>query len=299
MAKRALFLVNRKSRRGQENLEAIRNRLTEGGVELVEPDAESGDPSQSIRRYADEIELVVVGGGDGSIHLALPGLVETQLPLGVLPLGTANDLARSLKLPLDPVLACEVILEDNAQRIDLGKVNDQWFMNVASLGLSTEVTNRLTKGAKSRWGVFAYLFATMGALTKGRPFKVEIICDGKSYRSRSWQVAVGNGRSYGGGLTINEHAEIDDGVLDLYSLEVDQGWHLITMAVALLRGTLDPLHNVRTLRGKLIEVRSLRGRRHITADGEILGKTPARFEIVPDVLTVYRPLPVPGKEGWV
>lgn len=299
MAKRALLLVNRKSRRGQENLEAIRNRLTEGGLELVEPDSESGDPSELIRQHAAEVELVVVGGGDGSIHLALPGLVDTQLSLGVLPLGTANDLARSLELPLDPVMACEVILEGNAQRIDLGKVNDQWFMNVASLGLSTEVTDRLTRGAKSRWGVFAYLFATMGALVKGRPFKVEIICDGETYRSRSWQVAVGNGRSYGGGLTINEHAEIDDGILDLYSLEVEQGWHLITMVIALWRGTLDPLHNVRTLRGTKIEVRSLRRRRHITADGEMLGKTPARFEIVPAAITVFRPQPAPESEGWL
>lgn len=286
MSRRALFLVNSKSRRGRENLAQVRERLVTGGLDLIEPHDESENWSESIRRYRDDVELVVIGGGDGTINRALTDLLEAQLPFGVLPLGTANDLARTLQLPGDPVAACEVILNGRLRRIDVGRVNDRLFLNVASIGLAGELTRRLSRGAKSRWGVLAYVWAAFGALLRARPFLADIVCDDVCLRTRTWQVAVGNGRSYGGGLIINEGARIDDGLLDLYSMEFKRSWQILPLIPALWRGTLDPVHTVRTLRGTQFEVRSIRRSRTITADGEIVGQTPAVFQLLPQALSV-------------
>ncbi|MDZ4688351.1 MAG: lipid kinase [Planctomycetaceae bacterium] len=297
MPRRALFLVNRKARSGQHELQPIRERLTAGGLELIEPPGDLGDPTALIRQQGRDVELIVLGGGDGTINRALPGLLEVQRPFGVLPLGTANDLARTLELPTDPLAACDVILAGRTQPIDVGRINDRPFVNVASIGLAVDVTRRLTRGAKSRWGVLAYLWAAIGALIRGRPFRVEICCDGECLKTRTWQVAVGNGRSYGGGLTIHEDARIDDGLLDLYSLEVEQGWHILMMIPALWRGSLDPVPTVRTLRGRKIEVRPLGRPRSITADGELVGQTPAVFQLEPAALSVFVPAAIAQVSG--
>jgi hypothetical protein len=109
-----------------------------------------------IRRYQQQIDLVIVGGGDGTLNATIEAIIETQLPLGILPLGTANDLARTLAIPNSLPEACQIIASGNLRRIDLGSVNGKYFFNVASLGLSVKITQQLTKEIKRRWGIFAY-----------------------------------------------------------------------------------------------------------------------------------------------
>lgn len=289
MPRRALLLANPKSRRGQENLAGICDRLAAGGLELLEGTSVSGDSTAMLRTDGPSADVIILGGGDGTLHHALPVLLELQKPIGIIPLGTANDLARTLGLPLDPIAACDVILTGRLQSIDVGVVNDRPFLNAASIGLAVAVTQRLTRGAKSRWGILAYLWAAIGAFWHGRRFPVELECDGERVRARTWQVTVGNGRSYGGGLSVHEEARIDDGQLDLYSLEVREGWHLLGLIPALWRGTLDPISTVRTLRGPAMDVRTLKRPRPITADGELVGNTPATFRIRPRALQVFVP----------
>jgi len=290
MRPKALFLVNTRARRGQEDLAMIRERLS-GELDLIEPRPDSGDFSSVILEHASEVSRVIIGGGDGTLNHALRGLLEAQMPLGVLPLGTANDLARTLGLPSDPLEACDVILANYSQRIDIGQVNDRPYFNVASIGLGAEVTRRLSKGTKTYWGVFAYVWAAMGAMIGGRPFRVEITGNGQTLKTRSWQVAVGNGRNYGGGMTIHENARIDDGQLDLYSLEIKRSWQILPLIPALWRGTLDPVLPVRTMHGTAFDVRPVSHPRSIIADGELIGKTPAVFRLFPKALSVYVPQP--------
>ena len=285
---RALLLVNSKARRGKEDLAAVRERLIEGGLVLLEPESES-DFLTLVQRHRTEVDCVIIGGGDGTIHRALRGLIESKLPLGILPLGTANDLARTLEIPTDPVSACDIIIDGVTRSIDIGTVNDEPFFNVASIGLAAEVTRRLSRGTKTYWGVLAYAWAAMGAMLGGRSFSVEIRFDGESLKTRTWQIAVGNGRYYGGGLTIHENARIDDGILDLYSVEIKRRWQILPLIPALWRGTLDPVLPVRTLHGTEFEIRPLHQARSIIADGEFIGKTPASFKMIPGALTVYTP----------
>jgi YegS/Rv2252/BmrU family lipid kinase len=226
------------------------------------------------------------------LNAAIEGLVDTQLPLGILPLGTANDLARTLRIPQSIPKACQVIAAGQSQRIDLGKVNDKHFFNVASLGLSVQITRQLDKEVKRRWGVLAYAATAIQVIWKARPFRAEIRICGDSISVRTVQIAVGNGRYYGGGMAVADDAAINDERLDLYSLEYQNWWQIFLLLPAIWRGRQANLPGVRSLQGKEFEIYT-RKPQPINADGEIVTYTPAKFRLVPKAVEVFVPtLPV-------
>lgn len=194
MSSRALLLINRHARQGQKSLSEAIEYLKTLGFDLIEESTE--DPkhlTEVIFRYQHQVDLVIIGGGDGTLNAAVDALVETQLPLGILPLGTANDLARTLEIPNSLSEACQIIANGNLRHIDLGWVNGKHFFNVASLGLSVKITQRLTKEVKRRWGIFAYAATALQVIWEARPFTAEIVINGESVRVKTVQIAVGNG----------------------------------------------------------------------------------------------------------
>jgi diacylglycerol kinase (ATP) len=289
MSSRALVLVNRHARQGQKNLSEAIDYLETLGFNLIEEPIE--DPkhlSEVILRYQHQVDLVIIGGGDGTLNAAVDALVDTQLPLGILPLGTANDLARTLGIPNSLTEACKIIAYGDLRRIDLGCVNGKHFFNVASLGLSVKITQRLTKEVKRRWGIFAYAATALQVLCEARPFSAEIVINGKSFRVKTVQIAVGNGRYYGGGMAVAHDATIDDQMLDLYSLEVKHWWQIILLLPAMRQGRHIHWRDVRALQGEEIEVYT-RKPRPINTDGEITTYTPAHFRVIPEAVAVLVP----------
>jgi diacylglycerol kinase (ATP) len=290
MTRKALLLINRHARKGKQEISSIIHQLQELGLELLE--AEMPPPSQLsnvIRRYQDQVEMVIIGGGDGTLNAAIAGLIDTQLPLGLLPLGTANDLARTLEIPVDLAQACQVITEGNTQRIDVGWVNGQHFFNVASLGLSVKITRQLTKEVKQRWGVLAYAVTAFKVLWKSRPFHAEIrLVDGQTHKVKTVQIAVGNGRFYGGGMAVAPDAAINDGRLDLYSLGLQHWWQMLALFPLLHRGHHASTPWSDSWEGQEFHVQTRRSR-SINTDGEITTSTPAHFRVLPQALTVFTP----------
>jgi len=289
--RRALVFLNRRASRADRSGEDALTHLRDGGIALVEADpCDAPGMSVAIRRAAAEFDAVIVGGGDGTLNAAADGVAATGIPLGILPLGTANDLARTLGLPADPVAAAAVIASGTTRRIDLGEVNGHPFFNVASLGLSVAVAEELTTDLKRRWGVLGYAITATRVMRRSRPFFVTIEHDGLVERARTLQVAVGNGRFYGGGLAIADDATADDGRLDLYSLEV-RGWlGLVALAPWLRRGTHGRWRKVRAFGATDLTIRTRRPR-DINADGELVTQTPARFRVRPGAVTVFAPPP--------
>ncbi len=284
MAKRALLLINRHSRRGQEFSAQATQLLQETGIQLIEvPNAAPQAWTEVIRTWADRVDLVIVGGGDGTLNRAAEGLVATQLPLMILPLGTANDLARTLRLPKTLPEACQILQKGQTRRIDLGWVNGKYFFNVASLGLSTQITEKLSHGAKRRWGVLSYGLTAFQVLLQARPFRAEIRSGGEVIKVKTLQIAIGNGCFYGGGLQVAPDAAIDDQRLDCYSLETKKWWQVPFLIPALSQGKPGPW--LRTLASQEIEIHTRRPYR-ITTDGEMTSQTPAMFRMVPQALTV-------------
>jgi YegS/Rv2252/BmrU family lipid kinase len=289
MTLRALLLVNRHARQGQASLSQAINYLKELDFQLIEESTEHPKQLyQIIHKYKEQVDLVIVGGGDGTLNAVVDALVETQLPLGILPLGTANDLARTLGISNSLPEACKTIAQGELRRIDLGWVNGKHFFNVASLGLSVKITRSLTKEFKRRWGVLAYAVTALQVIWKSRPFTAEIRTKDRVFRAKTVQIAVGNGRYYGGGMAIVPDARIDDQRLDLYSLEISHWWEIIPLLPAMRNGRHIHRQNVRALNGREFEIYT-RKPRAINTDGEITTYTPARFCVIPKALAVLVP----------
>ncbi|MBW4634485.1 MAG: lipid kinase [Iphinoe sp. HA4291-MV1] len=289
MRHRALLLINRQARQGQKRLpEAIRC-LKQLDFDLIEEYTEQPQHLyEVIKRHQHEVSLVIVGGGDGTLNAVVDALVETQLPVGIIPLGTANDLARTLGIPNSLPEACQIIASGEIRRIDLGCVNGKHFFNVASLGLSVKITQRLTKKAKRRWGILAYAITALQVIWESRPFSAEISINGTSIPVKTVQIAVGNGRYYGGGMAVVHDATIDDQRLDLYSVEIKHWWQIIPLLPAMRKGRHIFSPSVRTINGQEIEIHT-RKPRPINTDGEITTYTPAQFHVIPNALAVLVP----------
>ena len=289
---RALIIINPNSRSGAaaDISEGIQ-LLESAGFELIQAESKSiGDTSKLIDQHCKQIDMVIIGGGDGSVSSAAKAIFQHQLVLAILPLGTANDLARSLGLPKDLLEVFKIIAANKRRKIDLGHFNDRYFFNAANIGLGTQVTHELTPEIKKRWGVLSYLRAAFAAFKKNRAFRATIIVDGTHYCVKSIQLAVGNGRFYGGGNVIDENAVIDDGVLKLYSLPPQTLWELLRAAPWLRAGKQHQVERTFTAIGKRIEINTSPSR-EIYADGESAGKTPSVFEIIPQAITVVHEEP--------
>lgn len=288
MTERALVVANPHSRSAGAGVDGAIAVLKEAGIEVFRPEWSEGETiSEVIRQHADAADLVVVAGGDGSLNAAAPAIIETGLPLGILPGGTANDLARTLGLPLDMTAAARVIAAGRTKAIDIGEVNGRPFFNVASLGMSARLADRLSRETKRRWGRLAYLITATEVLLEARPFSATIrLSNGEECQVRTLQIAVGNGRHYGGGMVVEETATIDDARLDLYSLEFEDTWKLPLMALSFRQGRHGLKDEVRTLKGPSFEVTTRRPM-PVNADGEIVTETPARFTVRPEAVTVF------------
>jgi len=282
------MLVNPNARRGGEAV-AVVPRLEAGGIAVViEHFASPAEAAADIVRRAAEFDLVIVCGGDGTVAAAAGGLREAGLPMGLLPLGTANDLARTLGVPLDLGAAADVIIAGRTERIDLGEVNGHPFFNVASLGLSAEVAQRLTREDKRRFGPLAYGLRVAEVLLTARPFKARIRVRGETITVRTLQIAVGNGRHYGGGQVVHEHACIKDGRLDLYSLDPRAVWKLALDFDRFRKGGHGAWDEVHTEKCLEFDIETRRPR-PVNADGDIVTETPAHFVVRPAAVEVFVP----------
>jgi len=287
--RRALVIVNAKSGSGRASLATALERLRAHGIEPVHRDCGTRDElSPLIVEHGREVDLVAVGGGDGTLNAAADGVMQVNRPLGVLPMGTANDLARTLGIPADLDAAVQIIAAGRTRRIDLGLVNGQPFFNVASIGLSAELAQKLTRDVKRRFGKLGYAVTAMRVLARARPFHATIVSETESVRVRTLQIAVGNGRFYGGGNVVEKDAAIDDQRLDLYSLELKRAWKLALMARSFRYGEHGAWDEVRAIRAKEFDIRTRRPR-PVNADGEIVTQTPAHFTIWPSAVTVFTP----------
>ncbi len=287
--RRALLLANRFSRSGAGGIGPALDRLRAGGVTLFDGGCDSvAEVTRCILAHRNKVDCVIVSGGDGSLNAAGPGLLATALPLGVLPLGTANDFARSVGLPLEPAAAAAAICEGATRSIDVGEVNGRVFFNVASVGLAADLAQRLTADSKRRFGRLSYALSASHVLMEARPFHATLLLGEQKIMVRTMQIAVGNGRYYGGGNIVASDAQIDDGHLDLYSLEFSQVWRMALMVRSFKTGSHGAVREVRTARGASFEVIT-RKPRPVNADGELVTQTPARFTQRLQAITVYVP----------
>jgi YegS/Rv2252/BmrU family lipid kinase len=287
--RRALLLLNPKARRGQESITPIIKRLEAGGLSVtIETFEALPEIARDIVRLRHIADLVIVCGGDGSVSSAAVAAMESGLPMGIIPMGTANDLARTLDVPTDLLLAADVIVQGATRPIDVGTVNGHAFFNVASIGLSSELAQGLDPALKKRFGRLGYALAALKVLTRATRFEARITEKGRTIEVETYQIAVGNGRHYGGGSIVEATAEIDDGHLDLYSLEMTNLWKLALMLRSFRSGTHGAWSEVRTARCIEFDIETKKPM-PVNTDGEIVTSTPAHFKVHPKAIAVFAP----------
>ncbi|MBN1237341.1 MAG: lipid kinase [Gammaproteobacteria bacterium] len=284
-----LLVVNRRARSGDSAAETAFETLDLGVGEPRILDIE--DPATLSARIQAALTpataAIVIAGGDGTVNSALPALIEAAIPLGIIPLGTGNDLARTLGIPTTAAEAAEVVARGRKRRIDVGSVNGRYFVNAAGIGFSTEL-QELPPRLKGWLGPLAYPLGVLRRWRDHRAFRVKVRGGGIDCARRVIQVTVANGRSYGGGMTVHEEARVDDGTLDVLLILPRPLWRLILSALSFKRGVYSKRGPVIALRGAEFEIRTRRPN-PVATDGEVSTSTPAEFRVIPGALEVYVP----------
>ncbi|MFN2460774.1 MAG: lipid kinase [Candidatus Velthaea sp.] len=286
---RVLLATNPRARRGADARARAEAALQARGHTLTSIECtEDRDLSDQIAEYRGRVDVVAVGGGDGTLIRAIRGVRAAEVPLAILPLGTINELARTLRVPTDTEAACALIDDGTPHRIDVGCVNGFWFFNEASIGLSTHVAREQTGEVKSRWGMLAIPLATARSLRRMRAHHLEVETDAGEVRHfRTVQLTIANSSRFGG-VVENPDASIDDGQLEVYSIDLRHWWDALAIVGAVALKRLPDAKGVRTLRGPRFTVRSRRPHQ-VFADGEPATSTPAEFSVLARAVAVFVP----------
>jgi diacylglycerol kinase (ATP) len=296
-ARRAALVVNTRSRSGERTFFEALDRLEELGVPLgatyaIRDPVRLPETVREVLQEASEYGLLILGGGDGSVSSVVDFLAHHHVTLGLLPLGTANDFARTLEIPTDMDKACQTIASGKVVDVDLGLAGDNYYVNVASVGLSVGVTQALSPGLKRRIGALAYPAAAIRAFLRHEPFSARLTFPDGDHEpveyGRLLQVAVGNGRFYGGGMVVAPHSGIDDRSLDVYAIEMGRHRDLFGVARYLKSGDFirsDGVSHYRTERVRLETDPVL----PVNVDGEVVTRTPQDFSVVHNALRVLVP----------
>jgi diacylglycerol kinase (ATP) len=210
------FLLNPAAGRGAgaAHIHRLRILASRAGAGLASSKSAVDLVEQARRAVADGVERLIVAGGDGTMHHVAQGLAETGCALGVVPLGSGNDLAGTLGIPRNLDAAVEQALNGPVRRMDLARVGETWCIGYAGVGFDSEVT-RFANQVKLLRGPLIYPYAVLHTLATFKPPSMRIEHDAGVFEGRAMFVVAANLPRFGGGMKIAPDARIDDGLLDL------------------------------------------------------------------------------------
>jgi diacylglycerol kinase (ATP) len=265
------------------------------GVELVV--SESREAAQQTVRdaVANGTRRIVAAGGDGTVGTVVDALADCTTDatdLAVLPLGTGNDLARSLGMPLDPEQALEVCLQGESSPIDVIRASigasQRNIANMVTAGNSGRYAQVLTDEQKQAWGPFVYLRGVLDVLQDLQVFEIDCSFDGgEPERFRMLNLFLANGRTSGGGVPVAPAADLDDGLLDFVLIEDGTPLELATLTADFFLTSFLENDLVTWRRCRSVQIDAVTPL-PFSADGDVLGEGHAQFEIRSDALRVVR-----------
>jgi diacylglycerol kinase (ATP) len=294
---RVAVLTNPTSGVGRGAKASVRavGRLRERGVEVRELVGTDARDAEWLARDAvtDGVDALVVVGGDGMISIALPALVGTEVPLGVVPAGTGNDHAREYGLPRGaPEKAADVIADGHVRTVDVGRIETDdgtatYFGLVMAAGFDSLVNDRANR---LRWprGQMRYNVATVFELAHLRPLPFRLVLDDGTVIERELlHTAIGNTRSYGGGMLVCPGADPTDGLLDVTVVRAMSRRRVLRFFPTIFKGTHVERDEVETYRTSRIRVESPGIKAY--ADGEYAAPLPVTVSAVPGALRILAP----------
>jgi YegS/Rv2252/BmrU family lipid kinase len=290
LPKEAVLIVNAKSRKGQDLFEQAKTKLEAAGITLI---ASHGlrDPTKLVPTVTEAVRsgapMVIVGGGDGSLSYTVDEVVGRDCVFALLPLGTANSFARTLGIPLDLDGAINVIATGKRRRIDLGRINGDYFANAASLGVSPMIGETVPHNLKRYLGRVGYLGWALWCLVRFRPFKLSV--DDGTTKETVWttEVRIANGRFHGG-VELVESADVRSGDIVIQAVTGKSMFRLLWdwFAKFFKLPAREAAHQ--EFRGKKLLI-DTKPRLRISIDGEVLAKTPATVEVAEKAIEIIVP----------
>ena len=277
---------------GQEKETLVEQAMQAAGLEYQLKLTQYAGHATELAQQAirDGWPIIVAAGGDGTIHEVINGFMlaaekDQTATLGIIPLGTANDLAYGLQLPFDAAGACQRIAAGNTRLIDIGTVNGNFFDNNSAVGLEPVVTINHEQ-MRSVKGNLRYILAALKAIMQAKPWQMRLVWDEGSYAGPVTLVSVGNGRR-SGGFFMTPHAEMDDGLLDVVFDVGLTRWQLLTVFPQTLKGTHIDHPRVRYLQTKSLSITASPST-PIHADGEIIDRKAVEinYSILPGTLRI-------------
>lgn len=288
--KSAALIVNAQSRKGQAMFDKACAALKDMPFTLDAHAVEKPDKLEATlkKALAKKPELVILGGGDGTISGLVDFLVGKDVVLGVLPLGTANSFCRTLGIPLDVEDAAEVLRTGTPKRIDLGMIDDDYFANAATLGIAPKIAETVPHNLKKVLGRAGYLTWAAYQYAKFRPFKVTVDDGSGAPRTiKCVEVRIANGR-YHGGQELMETAEVDSGEIVVECVRGHLRRKLLLNWGANLLRLPQRREDVVEFHGKAIRIDSDKPR-PVSIDGEVLAHTPITAKVAEDAIAVMVP----------
>ncbi|MEI7057120.1 YegS/Rv2252/BmrU family lipid kinase [Nocardioides sp. CCNWLW239] len=291
MTRQIALLANPTAGRGHadQTLEAVTERLSASGARVEHLIGDDAEHALELARkaVAEGVDTVVTLGGDGMVHVAVQALAQTEVSLGVIPLGTGNDFARALGIPTsDPLAAVDVIVGNQPRRIDLGRSGDTWFATVLAAGFDAAVNERANA---MRWphGDLRYTLAALSVIRSWTPVPYRLEIDGVVREQQAMLLAVANTESYGGGLRIAADCDPSDGLLDAILIKPVSRLEFLRVFPGVRRAKHLTHPAFERIRARRITV-SAPG---VVAysDGERLGSLPLEVECVPSAISVLVP----------
>lgn len=195
------------------------------------------DMKEAFETIDETYKYILVAGGDGTVDTAVNHMknMGINIPIAILPVGTANDFAKFIGMPEDVEVACEQILNSKPKKLDIGKVNDKYFINVASTGLFTDVSQKTDVNLKNTMGKLAYYVKGLEQLPNFRKLKIKVKSKNAVFDGDMYLMLVFNGQT-AGNLKFAYKAEVDDGLLDVIIIKAGMIKDMITLFIKMLKG---------------------------------------------------------------
>jgi diacylglycerol kinase (ATP) len=307
--KRARLIYNPTSGREilKRNLPDILQKLEVAGYEAsCHATTGAGDATNAAKIAVErEYDVVIAAGGDGTIHEVVNGIAEQKFrpKLGIIPGGTTNDFARALQIPRDIGAAVEIITKGDTIPVDIGRINDKYFINIAGGGRITELTYEVPSKLKTMLGQLAYYLKGMEMLPSIKATDLRIEYDGKLFEGEAMLFLVGLTNSIGGFEKLAPDSSINDGLFSLLILKKINLADFIRIATLALRGEHVNDPNVIYTQANHIKVDSTEKVAQLNLDGEFGGLLPAEFENLYRHLEVFVPIedirPLDKPTDWI
>jgi len=268
-------------------------------VQFVHSRSSEDIREQAANGAAEGYRYVIALGGDGAFHHVVEGIRGTGAIAGFFPAGNGNDIARDLGIPADAVSAAAAFYHSAPRAVDLVRVQFRdgrtaHFIGAGGMGLDAEAAHLANTRFKSWPGVTRYLAGTLWTFFREPAFELTSEMDGTRWAGRALFAAVANATSYGSGVRIAPEAKMDDGWLDVVLVE-DIAWTRLVEAIPIVLTTGDlRFDEVKRFRCRRIVLRADRAVK-VHGDGELLGESPAEFEILPGAIQVMVPVPAAGR----